>query len=175
MLSANCILGHSYDQLPLFDKDLSECWNVNVVGALNSIAAFIPLIKKGKIRKVFALSSGMGDLDFTNELDMDMAVPYSISKAALNMVMSKFAATYKKDGILFMSISPGAVDSEDDGRGTNAPVVDVEGALSQSLYPVRPWHKDGEYFPLSPWEFHGHEEISLSSFPIATQLVILFN
>jgi len=141
----------------LFDQDLYDCWNINVIGTLNAIAAFIPLIKKGKVKKVFALSSGMGDLDFTNELDMDMAVPYSISKAALNMVMSKFSASYKKDGILFMSISPGAVDSEDDGRGTNAPVVDVDGPLSQSLYPVRPWHKDSSVAELQKRKEQGEK------------------
>ena len=137
-------VSHSYDQLHKFDEDFAECWGINVLGSVNAIAAFIPLIKKGTIKKVFALSSGMGDLDFTNNLDMDMAVPYSVSKAALNMVMSKFAASYKRNGILVFSISPGAVDSEDDGRGTNPAVVDVDGPLAQNLYPVRPWHKEGK-------------------------------
>lgn len=135
----------SYERLDDFDKDLEDCYKINVVGTINATAAFIPLLKKGSIKKVIALSSGMGDLDFTTELDMDMAVPYSISKAGLNMVMAKFSASYKKDGILFMSLSPGAVDSEDDGRGTNAPVQDVDGDLSQSLYPNRPWHKFSKF------------------------------
>ncbi|OAG44617.1 hypothetical protein AYO21_01107 [Fonsecaea monophora] len=130
-----------YDMVDVFDKDLYECFSINAVGTINATAAFIPLIRKGTVKKVIALTSGMGDVDFTNELDMDMAVPYSISKAAMNMVMAKFSASYKKEGILFMAVSPGAVDSEDDGRGSNAPVQDIDGDLSQSLYPVRPWHK----------------------------------
>ncbi|KIW80181.1 hypothetical protein Z517_06796 [Fonsecaea pedrosoi CBS 271.37] len=130
-----------YDMVDVFDKDLYECFSINAVGTINATAAFIPLIRKGTVKKVIALTSGMGDVDFTNELDMDMAVPYSISKAAMNMVMAKFSASYKNEGILFMAVSPGAVDSEDDGRGSNAPVQDIEGDLSQSLYPVRPWHK----------------------------------
>ena len=137
------VLGTSYDMPEVFDKDLHDCFNINAIGTINATAAFIPLIRKGAIKKVIALSSGMGDLDFTNELDMDMAVPYSISKSAMNMVMAKFAASYKAEGILFMTVSPGAVDSEDDGRGSNAPVQDVDGDLSQTLYPVRPWHKSG--------------------------------
>ncbi|KIW99169.1 uncharacterized protein Z519_00832 [Cladophialophora bantiana CBS 173.52] len=72
-----------------------------------------------------------------------MAVPYSISKAAMNIMMGKFSASYKKEGILFMAVSPGAVDSDDDVRGSNAPVQHVEGDLSQTLYLVRPWHKFG--------------------------------
>ncbi|KAJ9608849.1 hypothetical protein H2200_006620 [Cladophialophora chaetospira] len=131
-----------YDMPAVFDKDLYDCFNINAIGTINATAAFIPLIRKGTVKKVIALTSGMGDLDFTNELDMDMAVPYSMSKAALNIVMAKFAASYKAEGILFIAISPGACDSEDDGRGTYAPVQDVDGDLSQTLYPVRPWHKE---------------------------------
>ncbi|KIX98405.1 uncharacterized protein Z520_05706 [Fonsecaea multimorphosa CBS 102226] len=130
------------DMPEVFDKDMHECFSINAIGTMNATAAFIPLIRKGTVKKVVALSSGMGELEFTNELDMDMAVPYSISKAAMNMVMAKFSASYKKEGILFMAVSPGAVDSEDDGRGSYAPVQDVEGDLSQKLYPVRPWHKE---------------------------------
>jgi NAD(P)-dependent dehydrogenase (short-subunit alcohol dehydrogenase family) len=131
--------------LDAFDQDFRDCYQINVIGTINATAAFIPLLRKGSIKKVIALTSGMGDLDFTNELDMDMAVPYSISKAGLNMVMAKFSASYKEEGILFVSISPGAVDSEDDGRGTNDAVQDVRGDLTQSLYPVRPWHRFGTF------------------------------
>ena len=95
----------------------------------------------GAVKKVIALSSGMGEIEWTNSLDMDMAVPYSMSKAALNMAIAKFNAAYRKEGILFMAVSPGAVDSEDDGRGSNVPIEDVDGDLAQTLYPVRPWHK----------------------------------
>lgn len=116
---------------------------------MNASSTFVPLLKLGVAKKVIALSSGMGEVEWTNDLDMDMAVPYSISKAALNMVMAKFNATYRKEGILFMAVSPGAVDSEDDGRGNNAPVEDVAGDLAQSLYPVRPWHKHRESRRLS--------------------------
>ncbi|EXJ76375.1 uncharacterized protein A1O5_00883 [Cladophialophora psammophila CBS 110553] len=75
-----------YDLVEVFDKDLYDCLNINVIGAINATAAFIPLVRKGAFEKVIAISSGMGDLDFTNELDMDMAVAYSISKAAMNRV-----------------------------------------------------------------------------------------
>lgn len=51
----------------------------------------------------------MGDPDFVAELEIDVAAPYAISKAVLNMAVAKFHAEYKKDGILFMGISPGVV------------------------------------------------------------------
>lgn len=37
--------------------------------------------------------------------------PYSLAKAATNVVVAKFHAEYAKDGVLFMSISPGFVDT----------------------------------------------------------------
>lgn len=67
------------------------------------------LLHNGTVKKVIVLSSAMGDPDFVAEMEVDVAAPYAISKAALNMVVAKFHAEYKKDGILFMGISPGFV------------------------------------------------------------------
>jgi NAD(P)-dependent dehydrogenase (short-subunit alcohol dehydrogenase family) len=54
----------------------------------------------------------MGDLDFVNEVEVDVAAPYAISKAGINMVIAKYNALYKREGILFMSICPGSVDTQ---------------------------------------------------------------
>jgi NAD(P)-dependent dehydrogenase (short-subunit alcohol dehydrogenase family) len=44
--------------------------------------------------------------------------PYAISKAELNLAVAEFHAEYQKDGILFMAISSGMVNSgnHDDGE-----------------------------------------------------------
>ena len=65
---------------------------------------------KGNVKKVISLSSGHADLDFINNLEIEIGPVYSAAKAALNVIVAKFNAQYKKDGVLFMSISPGAVD-----------------------------------------------------------------
>ncbi|KAJ7837360.1 hypothetical protein B0H14DRAFT_2791503 [Mycena olivaceomarginata] len=36
---------------------------------------------------------------------------YSISKAALNVVVAKYAAQFKANGFIFLAISPGIVDT----------------------------------------------------------------
>ncbi len=54
----------------------------------------------------------MADIDLAAKYDIESAAPYSISKAALNAAVAKFAAQYKKDGILFMAICPGVVATE---------------------------------------------------------------
>jgi dTDP-D-glucose 4,6-dehydratase len=51
----------------------------------------------------------MGDCDFVSETGMDGGAPYSSSKAAVNMVVAKYDATYKSDGVLVMENCAGAV------------------------------------------------------------------
>ena len=84
----------------------------NVYGVLNSVYAFLPLIRKGNLKKVTAISSGMSDLDFINETSLAVAAPYAISKAALSTLFAKLNAAYSKEGILFMSVCPGFVDTD---------------------------------------------------------------
>lgn len=69
------------------------------------------MILKGKQKKVIAISSGHADLDLISKYDIEMSGPYAAGKAATNVVVAKFGAQYAKDGVLFMSISPGVVDT----------------------------------------------------------------
>jgi NADP-dependent 3-hydroxy acid dehydrogenase YdfG len=87
-----------------------ELWQTNVVGNIHLIHLFLPLVFKGKVKKVIFISSGHADLDFTNALDVETSPIYTASKAAMNAIMSKFSVQYKKDGVLFLSISPGLVE-----------------------------------------------------------------
>jgi NAD(P)-dependent dehydrogenase (short-subunit alcohol dehydrogenase family) len=84
--------------------------DTNVLGNIHLYGLFMPLILKGESRKVVVVTSGLGDIDWTNELELELSSLYSISKAAMNMVTAKFNAQYKKDGVLFVSICPGLVD-----------------------------------------------------------------
>lgn len=54
----------------------------------------------------------MGDIDMVKELEMDIAGPYAISKSGVNMVVAKYNALYRKEGILFIAICPGSVDTD---------------------------------------------------------------
>jgi len=94
------------------EHDLEKSFRVNVTGQVNTINAFIPLVRKSSIKKVIAISSGFGDLDLVNEMEIDIAAPYAISKAALNMLIAKYNATYKSEGMLFMAICPGSVATD---------------------------------------------------------------
>jgi NAD(P)-dependent dehydrogenase (short-subunit alcohol dehydrogenase family) len=71
----------------------------------------MPLILAGTTKKVITLSTGMADLDSMNKYELHVAPGYAISKAAMNVAVGKFHAQYKKEGVLFMSICPGVVDT----------------------------------------------------------------
>ena len=58
-----------------------------------------------------AISTGMADLDLITKFDVANAAPYAISKAALNVAIAKFSAQYAEQGVLFLAISPGLVDT----------------------------------------------------------------
>ncbi|KAI9797714.1 MAG: hypothetical protein M1833_005375 [Piccolia ochrophora] len=117
-VSAYKTLADFEDDFTVLEKDLLQCFNVNTVGIIKTTNALIPLLQKGKAKKVISLSTGLGDLDFTNQSEIPYSPSYSISKAALNAVVAKYNTMYKKDGILFLAISPGVVDT---GNPGNAP------------------------------------------------------
>ena len=88
-----------------------DYFKVNVIGNIHLFNLFIPLILKGQAKKVIAISSGHSDLDLIPKYNIDLAASYTISKAGLNTAVAKFSAQYAKDGVLFMSICPGVVDT----------------------------------------------------------------
>lgn len=92
-------------------EDLQTGFEVNVIGVINTVNTFIPLIRKGREKKVFTLTTGMADIDLINNFDIAVAAPYSISKGAVNVAVAKYNALYKSEDILFMAVSPGFVDT----------------------------------------------------------------
>jgi len=101
----------SYSSEELLTNDLLDSFNINVVGVIHTINIFLPLLKNGKAKKVITITSGVGDLDATMAAELSTSAPYSISKAAVNMVNAKYAAQYKPEGFVFLALSPGLVDT----------------------------------------------------------------
>lgn len=93
-----------------------ESFNINVVGNIHLFNLYMPLILKGKVKKVATISSGMADIELIARFSIASSAPYSISKAGMNVAVAKFSAEYSKDGVLFLSISPGLVDTSETAR-----------------------------------------------------------
>lgn len=92
------------------DDVADKLFKTNVTGNIHFFNLFVPLVLKGKTKKVIAITSGHADLDLINNFDIENSALYSASKAALNIIVAKFSAQYKKDGVLVFSMSPGVVD-----------------------------------------------------------------
>jgi len=95
----------------LLVNDLNTFYKTNVVGAVAATNAFLPLIEKGTQKKVINITSAVGDSGFIEKVGDPTAVAYGISKAALNLVNTKYAVEFRGKGHTFLAISPGLVQT----------------------------------------------------------------
>ncbi|HVE16935.1 MAG TPA: SDR family NAD(P)-dependent oxidoreductase, partial [Chthoniobacterales bacterium] len=112
----------------LHELDLSwfsEAVETNVAGVARVTRDFLPLLRKGASPRVVNISSGAGSI---SDKDDYAYYPYSVSKAALNMLTRAMAAEFRPDGIVVTAVSPGWVKTEMGGE--NAPLTVDESAGS---------------------------------------------
>lgn len=88
-----------------------ESFKTNVIGVTHLFNLCIPLVLRGRVKKVIALSTGLADAEVTAKFDLWEGISYAASKAALNVVIAKFSAQYRQDGVLFMAVAPGNIDT----------------------------------------------------------------
>jgi NAD(P)-dependent dehydrogenase (short-subunit alcohol dehydrogenase family) len=92
-------------------QDMLNCFNVNVIGQVHLFNVYLPLIRNGSVKKVILIGAGHADISVMTQYKIFEAGPYTISKAAANAVVGKYAAELQDEGILFLSICPGPVDT----------------------------------------------------------------
>lgn len=97
-------------------EEIVDSLDVNVVGVIYSINAFLPLVPKGAAKKITVISTGMADADMVAQHDVPGSVVYASMKAATNMVVAKYAVELKGEGIVILALSPGVVDTQE-GHG----------------------------------------------------------
>ncbi|OBZ74810.1 hypothetical protein A0H81_05208 [Grifola frondosa] len=103
--------GYPEDNQHLLENDIYKAINVNVIGVVHTINVFLPLLRKGTMKKIITISTGLGDPEFIVASGFALDVPNAISRAAVNMVVAKYAAEYKNEGLIFLALSPGFVDT----------------------------------------------------------------
>ncbi|PNP84185.1 hypothetical protein FNYG_02873 [Fusarium nygamai] len=109
------VLGEEPERL---EEDMLESFKINTLGNIHLFNLALPLIRKGQAKKIISISSGMADPDFITNFSITDGAPYTISKGALNIAVAKFDAQYRKEGILFMAVSPGLVATQDTSNYT---------------------------------------------------------
>lgn len=110
-------LNRSFSLNALTWADMTHHLDVNVGGAFLTAKHLYPLLKAGQGKKIVNVSSRLGSIA-TNS---GGSIPYSLSKAALNMLTKQQANAYRADSIMVISLSPGWVQT--DMGGSSAPLT----------------------------------------------------
>lgn len=103
----------------------AEAFETNVTGVACVTRAFLPLLRNATHPRIVNISSGAGSI---SEKDDASYYPYSVSKAALNMLTRIMAQEFMPEGISVTSISPGWVRT--DMGGSNAELTPDESAAA---------------------------------------------
>lgn len=90
--------------------------NVNTLGPLRVVQAFLPLLRQGERSRIAVISSVLGSM----ALEGTFNVGYRVSKAGLNKIVQCLADDLKPEGIPVLAMHPGWVRT--DMGGPNAPV-----------------------------------------------------
>ena len=96
----------------MFDSAISS----SLYGTIWSTNAFLPLIEKGADKKIILTSTGLVDMELTKVAGVPMQVDYVVGKAALNVLVAKYAVELKPEGIKVLAMSPGWVDTYEGER-----------------------------------------------------------
>ncbi|HEY3804825.1 MAG TPA: SDR family oxidoreductase [Kofleriaceae bacterium] len=108
----------------LRDLDFAEAlrtYNVDALGALRVSVALLPHLRRGTIKKLVHITSGLGSIGDNRS---GGSYAYRMAKAALNMMSKNLAIELRGEGITSIVISPGWVQT--DMGGPHAPVTPQE-------------------------------------------------
>ncbi|KAM4065218.1 short chain dehydrogenase [Hirsutella rhossiliensis] len=89
--------------------NLQESFTINVLGVHWVTRAFLPLLRKGNLKKVANISSSttFGSTTLAGATHILPAPAYKISKAALNALTVQYALDHEKEGFSFIALCPG--------------------------------------------------------------------
>lgn len=110
------IKGHDAGDLADLEVDqLETVLNVNTMGPLRLTQALLPNVRQGGGRIVANVSSMMGSMELNT---WGCCLGYRASKAALNSLTVTLAVDMGKQGLIFVALHPGYVQTDmNDGKG----------------------------------------------------------
>lgn len=113
--NAGILGGDSTDLARLDIEDVSRVMDVNTLGPLRVIQALHPNVRDSERKMFVNISSMMG----SNTLNtFGQYAGYRASKAALNAINKTFAEDFGEDGLVFVVMHPGYVQTDiNNGRG----------------------------------------------------------
>lgn len=119
------IIGKRGTALGSFDyADWEKILRVNLLGAAAVIEALVDNVAASERKTIAVMSSRLGSISETG----GMTLPYSTSKAALNLLAKALAETLRPRGVIVAALSPGWVKTDMGGQGASlTPEASVRG------------------------------------------------
>ncbi len=147
--------GVAYAGQPSPRAEWLKIFEVNVASHFLVTEAFVPLLKKAALPRVVFMSSGLGSI--TDNLDPKWQFygafpgnPYTVSKAAMNMLAVGIAVKYQQAGFKVNVIDPGFNQTNLNNYNENANPNIEEGAVEACRIITQ--GKDGQYSTFSSKE-----------------------
>jgi NAD(P)-dependent dehydrogenase (short-subunit alcohol dehydrogenase family) len=104
--------GDSHGKEDLLQSEIDVGLKNNMFSNVYIINAFLSLVRAGQEKKVIFITSQSGDIEFTRRTGFATLVGYSVSKIGMEMIMTKYACELAGEGIKFLSLAPGWVDTD---------------------------------------------------------------
>jgi len=119
----DCLVGNagvSEQPMATFEQSdlklFADEMNLEIINNAILIRSFLPLIRKAKAGKLVFISSIIGSVELAAGMP-GLNDAYAVSRAALNMLIRKWGAELKFEGIATAVVHPGWVPSTDLGSG----------------------------------------------------------
>ncbi|KAL1615941.1 hypothetical protein SLS56_011636 [Neofusicoccum ribis] len=87
--------------------DIEDAFKVNVAGVHMITSTFLPLLRKGSLKKIINISTTLGSMSLAPNFTWGQAPAYKISKAALNMLTVQYALDLQEESFTVVAVSPG--------------------------------------------------------------------
>ncbi|VUC36367.1 unnamed protein product [Clonostachys rosea] len=110
--------------------DLMSLFNVNVMSAHEVTRAYLPLLRKGNLKKIANISTTVGSITMAPTFRAIPTPAYKISKAALNMLTVQYALSLEDQGFTTIAVSPGWIKTPIGGDNAD---LDVGTAAEATL------------------------------------------
>ena len=106
--------------------DMAHVFDVNTIGPLRVVQAFIGNLRLSKAARIMTISSRMGSMSHATH----DRIPYRASKTAVNKIMQALATELAPQGIAVVSVHPGWVRTDMGGSAADiTKEVSVAGLL----------------------------------------------
>jgi len=116
------------DMASLDVESMEWVLNVNTLGPVRVMKALFPNVQASERKMVVNISSMMGSIE---QNTWGCCAGYRASKSALNSINKTFAVDYGKQGVTFVVMHPGYVQTDmNDGQGNITPTQSAVGLMT---------------------------------------------